>query len=251
MVMNNNLDLPFSYSMTDTKQRLQMNIRLISTENLARHYQRGSHVIRALDGVTLNIGKGELVGVVGSSGSGKSTLLNLLAGLDTPSQGQVIVAGDNLAELSRHQLSRYRAEKVGMVFQNFNLIRHYSAQRNVEAALFFTECSRNDRKLRAAEVLDQVGLSDRADHRPADLSGGEQQRVAIARALVKRPTVILADEPTGNLDKENSQQIAALLAELNREGQTILLVTHDLALAESLCGRIIKLQYGQIVEESQ
>jgi len=229
---------------------MDMNTDLILTNNLQRHYQRGTHTIKALDGIDFAISRGEMVGVVGSSGSGKSTLLNLLAGLDTPTEGEVIVDGSNLALLSRHELARYRAKQVGIVFQSFNLIRHYTALRNVEAALFFSDIDRSEREQRAIETLYDVGLSDRAGHRPADLSGGEQQRVAIARALVKKPAVLLADEPSGNLDRDNALQIATLLRELNEQGQTIILVTHDLELATSLCSRIIKLQYGKILEEA-
>ncbi len=228
-----------------------MNQELIKAEQLCRYYSRGNYTIKALDAVDLTIARGEMVGVVGSSGSGKSTLLNLVAGLDTPSAGEVIVGGAHLSKLSRKELARYRAEQVGMVFQSFNLIRHYSALRNIESALYFTDVPREERLDRARELLDKMGLANRGDHRPADLSGGEQQRVAIARALVKRPTVLLADEPSGNLDQTNAQQIATLLKELNLAGQTIVLVTHDLTLAENLCSRIIRLDYGRVVEVLQ
>ena len=183
----------------------------IRTTDLCRYYKRVRHEVRAVDRVTLSIEKGEFVGVVGSSGSGKSTLLNLLAGLDTPTGGFIEVGGDRLDKLSSRELSVYRATKVGMIFQSFNLLSNHSALRNVEMALYFNGTPRRDRKKQATAMLERLGLGDRVTHRPVDLSGGEQQRVAIARALVKQPEIIFADEPTGNLDEENSRAIAKLL----------------------------------------
>ncbi len=222
----------------------------IATKELCRYYQRGPQEIRAVDSVNLNIVRGEFVGIVGSSGSGKSTLLNLLAGLDTPTSGSIAVGETVLSALSRRDLAGYRARQVGMIFQTFNLLPHHTALRNVEVALYFNDTPRNERHKRASEILSNLGMGDRLEHRPSALSGGEQQRVAIARALVKRPEVIFADEPTGNLDFENARQIAALLTELNSQGLTVVMVSHDLELARSICSRIIKMHYGRVVEDS-
>lgn len=221
----------------------------LSTSELHRHYQRGQSSVRALDGVSLDVNRGEFLALVGASGSGKSTLLNLVAGLDTPTSGDITVEGVSLASLGRQGLSRYRAKRIGMIFQSFNLIAHHSALRNVEMAMYFNNTSSHDRRRRAINVLEQIGLGDRLDHLPADLSGGEQQRVAIARALVKSPELLLADEPTGNLDRENAVLIADLLARLNREGQTVIVATHDLAMAETHAHRIVRMEYGKVIEE--
>jgi len=219
----------------------------LSTVELCRYYRRGPQTVRALDDVTMSVTKGEFLSVVGSSGSGKTTLLNLLAGLDTPTSGTVELAGTALATMSRRQLSAYRAHKVGMIFQSFNLISHYTALQNVETALYFNGTSPHERHRLAAEVLDRLGLADRTTHRPSDLSGGEQQRVAVARAIVKKPEILFADEPTGNLDFENAQQLADLLASLNRDGLTIVLVTHNLELAQQYTHRTIRMQYGHVI----
>jgi len=221
----------------------------IVTTGLCRHYKRGQHVVRAVDGVDLAIDKGDFLAVVGASGSGKSTLLNLLAGLDTPTAGHIEVGGERLDRLSRRKLSEYRAKKVGMVFQSFNLLPQYTAVRNVELALYFNDTPRKERRRQAREIMERIGLGDRHDHRPADLSGGEQQRVAIARALIKRPEILFADEPTGNLDQENAEAIVRLLGELNRDGLTVVLVSHDVDMARSAARRIVKMQYGEIVED--
>ena len=221
----------------------------IRTTDLCRYYKRIRHEVRAVDRVSLSIEKGEFVGVVGSSGSGKSTLLNLLAGLDTPTGGFIEVGADRLDKLSSRDLSKYRATKVGMIFQSFNLLSNHSALRNVEMALYFNGTPRRDRKKKATAILERLGLGDRVTHRPVDLSGGEQQRVAIARALVKQPEIIFADEPTGNLDEENSQAIAKLLSELHHDGLTVVMVTHDTEMAHRVAGRTIQMHYGQIVDE--
>ncbi|MGB5105179.1 MAG: ABC transporter ATP-binding protein [Candidatus Zixiibacteriota bacterium] len=223
----------------------------IVTSGLCRYYQRGPQEIRAVDDVNLSITRGEFVGIVGSSGSGKSTLLNLLAGLDTPSSGKIEVGAIALSSLSRRELAGYRARQVGMIFQTFNLLKQHTAVRNVEVALYFNDTPRHERRPRAIEILNQLGMGERLDHQPASLSGGEQQRVAIARALVKRPDVIFADEPTGNLDYENARQIADLLTDLNKEGLTVVMVSHDLELARSICTRIVKMHYGRVVEDSE
>lgn len=218
----------------------------LQTTDLCRHYERGHRVVKALDNVTISIARGEFVGIVGSSGSGKTTLLNLLAGLDTPTSGVVNLDGVPLSSMSRRQLAAYRAAKVGMVFQSFNLIAHYTALQNVETALYFTGTQPFERRRLAAEILERLGLADRATHRPSDLSGGEQQRVAVARAIVKKPELLFADEPTGNLDLENAGQIASLLTMLHGEGLTIIMVTHNLELAGQRTQRIIRMQYGRL-----
>lgn len=220
----------------------------LSTTDLCRYYHRGPQTVKALDGVSVTIGRGEFLSVVGSSGSGKTTLLNLLAGLDSPTSGIVDLAGVPLSSKSRRQLAAYRAHKVGMIFQSFNLISHYSALQNVEIALCFNGTSPKERKRLGAEILERLGLADRMTHKPSDLSGGEQQRVAVARAIVKRPEILFADEPTGNLDYENARQIALLLTSLNRDGLTVVLVTHNLEMAQQTTQRTIRMQYGHIVE---
>ncbi|MFI5251999.1 MAG: ABC transporter ATP-binding protein [Bacteroidota bacterium] len=214
---------------------------------LCRFYKRGPQEVRALDAVSLDVNRGEFLGIVGSSGSGKSTLLNLLAGLDTPTSGTVEIDGVPLTAMSRRQLSAYRAHRVGIVFQSFNLVSHYTALQNVEMALLFNNTPAKERRRRASEALEHLGLADRMTHKPADLSGGEQQRVAVARAIVKRPEILFADEPTGNLDYENSRQIAALLMNLNREGLSIVMVTHNLDMARECSHRTIRMQYGKII----
>ena len=220
----------------------------LNTIDLCRYYRRGPQTIRALDGVTLAVSRGEFLSVVGSSGSGKTSLLNLLAGLDSPTSGAVDLEGISLTSMSRRQLASYRAHKVGMVFQSFNLISHYTALQNVETALYFNGTAPKARTRLASAVLEQMGLSDRMTHRPADLSGGEQQRVAVARAIVKHPEILFADEPTGNLDYENAELIASLLTGLNRNGLTIVMVTHNLEMAQHLTHRTIRMQYGRIID---
>ena len=219
----------------------------IRTAGLCRYYRRGEYEVRALDQVDLQVRQGEFVAVVGKSGSGKSTLLNLLAGLDTPTAGEVLVDERSLASLTRRELASYRAAQVGMIFQSFNLLPYRPALQNVELALYFGDLTRQQRRVQAREVLAKLGLSDRESHLPADLSGGEQQRVAIARAIVKRPQLLLADEPSGNLDEENSNLIADLLSELHREGLTVLMVTHDQELARRYAQRLVRMDYGRIV----
>jgi putative ABC transport system ATP-binding protein len=220
----------------------------IRTVDLCRYYQRGQSTVQALDHVSIGVLRGEFLGVVGSSGSGKTTLLNLLAGLDTPTSGMVDLASVPLSSMTRRQRSAYRATTIGMIFQSFNLISHYTAVQNVETALYFSDKTPSERKRLAENVLERLGLADRMMHRPADLSGGEQQRVAVARAIVKTPSILFADEPTGNLDFQNSADIATLLKELNRQGLTIVMVTHNLDMARQITDRTIKMQYGHVME---
>jgi putative ABC transport system ATP-binding protein len=223
----------------------------IRTVDLCRYYERGRHVIRAAEHINLEIGKSEFLALVGASGSGKSTLLNLMAGLDTPTSGHVEVDGVSLASLTRRELSAYRAKKIGIIFQSFNLLPNQTALKNVEMALYFTNTSRDIRRRKAGEILDRLGLADRHDHRPCDLSGGEQQRVAIARALVKEPEILFADEPTGNLDEDNSRSIAELLSTLNAGGLTIVMVTHNSETARAVAGRMLRMSYGRTAEDSR
>jgi ABC-type lipoprotein export system ATPase subunit len=223
----------------------------ITTSSLCRYYRRGRNEVRAVDRVNLHVRRGEFVAVVGASGSGKSTLLNLLAGLDTPTSGYIEVGSQRLDRLSRRDLAAYRAGSVGMIFQSFNLLPHQTALKNVEMALYFTDTPARRRRGLSRDMLERLGLADRVDHRPADLSGGEQQRVAIARALVKHPEILFADEPTGNLDQDNSVSMVALLTELNREGLTVLMVTHDVETAGRAAGRVVRMHYGEIEDDGR
>jgi putative ABC transport system ATP-binding protein len=228
-----------------------MSDSLIRTEGLCRHYCRGPQTVRAVDGVTMRVGEGEFLVVVGASGSGKSTLLNLLAGLDTPTAGRIEFRGTALDSLSRRELAAYRAQRVGMMFQTFNLVHHRTALENVELALYFNGCPPCERRARAKDVLERLGLAARMHHRPSDLSGGEQQRVALARALVKEPAILFADEPTGDLDRDNARDIMSLLTGLIERGLSIVMVTHDLEMAARTAHRIVRMHYGRIVAEGR
>ncbi len=215
--------------------------------NLTRTFEVGETTVEALRSINLEVGKGQFVALVGPSGSGKSTLLNLVGGLDRPTDGQLWVDGEELSASKEKALTEHRRRRVGFVFQSFNLLPRLTAVENVALPLIFVGVAERERIERAGELLAQVGLSDRLDHRPTQLSGGEQQRVAIARALVNRPAIILADEPTGNIDTATGAEIMALLRRLNRQqGVTLLLVTHDHE-AASFADRIIQLRDGQII----
>jgi ABC-type lipoprotein export system ATPase subunit len=210
----------------------------------------GDTRIRALDGVSLQLGWGEFVALLGSSGSGKSSLLNLIAGLDRPTSGAVLVQERDLSQLSREDLARYRLHTVGMVFQSFNLVSRMTLAENVELPLRFAEVDRKQRQALTREALERVGLSARMAHRPSELSGGEQQRAALARALINRPKLLLADEPTGNLDSHTGAEIMSFLQEFNQSlGMTIVMVTHERALAERYAQRMIFLADGKLVDE--
>ena len=222
----------------------------VRTESLVRHYQLGQSTIRAVDGVSLSVKKGEFAALLGASGSGKSTLMNLIAGLDHPTSGSITVEGQNLAALKSDQLAQYRRHTVGMVFQSFNLIPNMTVIENVELPLRFAEVDRNKRDSLAREALERVGLSKRLDHRPSELSGGEQQRTALARALINRPKLLLADEPTGNLDSHTGTEIMDLIREFNESlGMTIVMVTHERVLAERYAQRLIFLADGKLVDD--
>jgi putative ABC transport system ATP-binding protein len=220
---------------------------LIETREITRIYQMGANQVAALDHVTMGADEAEFVAIQGTSGSGKSTLLNLLGGLDRPTSGEVVFDSNPLGPFTKKQMARYRRFSVGMIFQNFNLIPTMTAAENVRLALAFGGVRGKERTERAAALLARVGLADRIDHRPSEMSGGEQQRVAIARALANRPRVLLADEPTGNLDSTRARELLALLREMvSRDRLTVLLVTHDHELASSFADRIITMRDGRI-----
>jgi len=220
---------------------------LIEAKEVSKVYQMGSTTVAALDRVSLAVNEREYVAIQGTSGSGKSTLLNVIGGLDHPTSGEVLFESKSLAPLSKKEMARYRRYSVGMIFQNFNLITTMSAEENVGLALAFAGLRGAQRSKRAQELLYRVGLSDRLTHRPTELSGGEQQRVAIARALANRPRILLADEPTGNLDSTRAHELLALLREMvDRDSLTVLIVTHDHELATTFADRIILMKDGRV-----
>jgi putative ABC transport system ATP-binding protein len=222
----------------------------VRAEQVSRHYEMGSAVIRAVDDVTLDVRVGEFVALLGSSGSGKSTLLNLMAGLDRPTGGAIFANGRNLSELSSLELARYRSRTVGMVFQSFNLLPRMTLEENVELPLRLAEVDRAERGARVQEALERVRLEKRLTHRPSELSGGEQQRAALARALVNRPTLLFADEPTGNLDSTTGESIMLLLKEIQQKlGMTIVMVTHERPLAGRFADRIAALADGKLLTD--
>lgn len=220
---------------------------MIEARGLRRHYRVGPATVRALDGVDLDVPAGEFLAVVGVSGSGKSTLLHLLGALDTPDDGTLRVAGHDLSKLESKQRALFRRGSVGFVFQSFQLVPSLTAAGNIAAALTFQGVYGKERAQRTAEALARVGLEPRASHRPSQLSGGEQQRVAIARAIVNRPKILLADEPTGNLDRANASETIRLLRELNQtDGTTVVLVTHDEESARAVAHRVLRLRDGRL-----
>ena len=220
----------------------------ICLDHVSRHYTMGEAVIRAVDDVSLDLPSGEFLALLGSSGSGKSTLLNLIAGLDRPTAGAVIAHGQDLSRVSSLELARYRRQTVGMVFQSFNLLPRMTLEENVELPLRLAEVDRGDRAARVRESLERVGLAKRIGHRPSELSGGEQQRAAIARALVNRPRILLADEPTGNLDSTTGESILTLLREIQKNpGMTIVMVTHERPLAERFADRLAVMGDGKLL----
>src|SRR5262249_4919357 len=222
---------------------------LVETRDLKRHYQMGNTLVRALDGVSISISEGEFVALLGRSGSGKSTLLNLIAGLDHPTSGTLRIDGKDLSAMSPDELSSHRRKNVGMIFQSFNLVSTMSAMDNIKLAMIFAGVPKAERERRADRLLASMTLADRQRHTPKELSVGEQQRVAISRALANNPRLLLADEPTGNLDSRTSGEIMELLKDLNaREGKTIVLVTHDASLAGRYARRTITLMDGSVQE---
>lgn len=221
---------------------------IIQTRSLAKTYLIGNVRVAALDDVSLSVDEGRFVAISGASGSGKSTLLNLLGGLDTPSGGTIEISGALVSAMDRDALARYRRFGAGMIFQSFNLVPSRTALENVELPLVFSGVDKKERKCRAAELLDKVGLAHRAGHRPSELSGGEQQRVAVARALANSPRLLLADEPTGNLDSQTSREIVGLLAELNRSRHlTVVMVSHEESLVREYAQEVVRLRDGRVV----
>ncbi len=219
---------------------------IVRATDVARVYPTGATAVSALDGVTLEVRRGEFLAVMGPSGSGKSTLLNILGGLERPTRGAVVVDGADLSAMDEVALATYRREKVGMIFQAFNLLPRYRVVENVALPLVFAGVSRELRLARARTILDRLGMGPRALHLPGQLSGGEMQRTAIARALVTEPSLLLADEPTGNLDSANGAALLALITELHARGQTVVLVTHDAGIA-SHAQRTVRMRDGRIV----
>lgn len=227
-----------------------MNANVIELDRLQKIYRTGDVEVRAVDGVSLQVQRGEFVAIMGTSGSGKSTLMNIVGCLDQPTDGTCFIDGADVAHLSRKEVSRLRNQKIGFVFQSFNLLTRTSAANNVELPLYYTRprLSSHERRQRAVESLRNVGLGDRLHNHPNQLSGGQQQRVAIARALVNRPELVLADEPTGNLDSRTSIEVMGIFQSLNDAGITVVMVTHELEIA-TYCKRIIVMRDGKIIRD--
>ncbi|HJS35048.1 MAG TPA: ABC transporter ATP-binding protein [Pseudoxanthomonas sp.] len=223
---------------------------VIRFRGVARRYHMGGQVVNALDGVDLDIAANEYVAVVGASGSGKSTLMNIIGCLDSPTEGDYFLSGDNVGQMSEVDLARVRNRQIGFVFQSFNLLPRANALKNVMQPLVYRGVSYREREQVAAEALKRVGLGDRMDHLPNQLSGGQRQRVAISRALVGEPAILLADEPTGNLDSHTSREIMALFDELHASGQTIIMVTHEPDIAAH-CQRVIRLEDGRVASDTR
>lgn len=223
---------------------------LIAAERVVKRYILGEETVTAVDGISAGFGPGGMTAIIGRSGSGKSTLLHLLGGLDRPTSGRIVARGRRLDELSDDELAEFRRTTVGFVFQSFQLLPGATAQRNVELPLVLAGVAPAERRMRAEKLLDRVGLLGRRNHRPTQLSGGEQQRVAVARALANDPPLLLCDEPTGNLDSRTSGDLIGLLGELSRDGRTVILVTHDRALAEASCSRRLELSDGRVVTDT-
>lgn len=221
---------------------------LIHIENMKKIYNPGENEVRALDGIDLDIEKGDLVAIVGHSGSGKSTLMNMLGCLDTPTSGKYVLDGQDVASMTDNQLADVRNKEIGFIFQGFNLISNLDAVGNVELPLVYRGVSKNERKQLAMEALKSVGLEDRMKHKPNEMSGGQQQRVAVARAVAAKPPIIIADEPTGNLDTKSTQEIMEILKELHRSGRTVIIITHDEEIA-SQAHRVIRILDGRIEED--
>lgn len=220
----------------------------IQIENLYKIYNPGEGEVRALDGVSLTVGRGEFLAIVGHSGSGKSTLMNMLGCLDVPTSGRYLLEGRDVSSMEDRQLSRIRNEHIGFVFQGFNLVPGLTALENVELPLIYRGMGKGERRKLALESLQRVGLENRQHHRPAQMSGGQQQRTAIARAIASRPPLILADEPTGNLDTHAGKEVLDILRSLHADGHTVILITHDLGVA-ALAQRVVQIQDGKIMDD--
>lgn len=223
---------------------------LIELRNLYKIYNPGENEVHALDGVTLTIDDGEFVAIVGQSGSGKSTMMNMIGFLDVPTSGEYLLKGNNVEHLSDDELSDIRNREIGFIFQGFNLISSLTAQENVELPLIYRGIKKEERMALAKEALEKVGMGHRMDHHPNQLSGGQQQRVAIARALAAKPPIILADEPTGNLDSASGRDVMNMLYELHSDGRTVILITHDDGIAAT-AKRIIRFQDGKIISDTK
>jgi putative ABC transport system ATP-binding protein len=224
--------------------------KIIEITELTRFYKMGETIVKALNGVSLDVGENEYIAIMGPSGSGKSTLMNMIGCLDTPTSGEYILNGNRVSELDDAELAQVRNREIGFVFQTFNLLPRTDCLSNVELPLIYSGIKRNERKRRVIETLERVGLGDRVDHKPNELSGGQRQRVAIARALVNSPSILLADEPTGNLDSKTGEEIMQLFEELYRAGNTIILVTHENDIAEH-ARRIVRLRDGLIESDEK
>ena len=222
---------------------------VIRLDEVRKYYLVGDYIVRALDGVTLSVRKGSFTAIMGPSGSGKSTLMNLIGGLDSPTSGHISIDGESTEALTEAELADIRNRKVGFVFQQYNLLSKLTVLDNVMTPLLYAGVGRRERRERAEEVLEKVGLTDRIRHRPSELSGGQKQRVAIARALVNNPAILLADEPTGALDSKTGEDVMELFQGLNAEGRTIVLVTHDLKLG-AMCPERISIRDGKVVENA-
>ena len=223
---------------------------MIETKNLIKEYEVGSQKVRALNGINLSVDKGEFISIMGPSGSGKTTLMNIIGCLDTPTDGSYSLNNQVVSKLSDNQLAKIRNKEIGFVFQSFHLLARNSALNNVMLPLKYAGCKETEAKKRCNDALDKVGLSDRKNHSPAELSGGQQQRVAIARALVNNPSILFADEPTGNLDSKTGADVMSLFKELNQGGQTIILITHEDSIAEQ-SNRIITIMDGLIKSDNR
>ncbi len=223
---------------------------LIQLSSLEKFYEMGTQTVKALNGIDLSINKNEYVGFIGSSGSGKSTMLNILGCLDRPTAGNYVLNKKDVSTLNPDELAEIRNQEIGFIFQSFNLLPRASALQNVMQPLIYQGFKRADRKRAAEEVLDHVGLGDRMDHLPSELSGGQRQRVAIARALVTKPSILLADEPTGNLDSRTTIEIMKLFDDLHKQNQTIIIVTHEAEIAEH-CQRVIRLEDGMVATDER
>ncbi len=232
--------------LTLSRDTPQLQFTMITADHLTRIYRKSTQEITAVDDVCFSIEDGDYIRIIGTSGSGKSTLIHLLSGLDSPTSGNIFTPFGSLDSLPKKKLAEYRSEFIGMVFQSFNLLPHKTALQNIEMGMMFSGKSSKQRRILALEYLEKLGLSDRKNHYPADLSGGEQQRVAIARAIAKRPKILFADEPTGNLDRKNTKDIDKLFHDMHMEGLTIVLVTHDTALADDVSVRTLRMDYGSL-----
>lgn len=225
-----------------------MESNIIELKNLSKHYEMGENIVKALDGIDVKIKKGDFIAIVGPSGSGKSTMMNMIGALDLATEGEIFLDDEDIENLEESELAQIRGRKIGFVFQTFNLIPTLTAMENIMLPMTFQEVGREEKLERAEEILKKVGLEHRKNHFPNELSGGEMQRVAIARALANNPEVILADEPTGNLDSKTGKEIMKIFTDLNKKGKTIILVTHDLDLTK-YATKVLKLRDGKIEKE--